>query len=279
MHALFVGYLGRPPTPSELSTWSAHLAANSNGPWLPSVATSLAGYLRSTDSYQADMALSNEDLVNTVFLRMTGSLPSTDLTALVTASGTDYAGGVQNKIAASRSFDTALDTQAEIDEFSSNPAAAIDWMSSVNSDDASLTRAEGNVSEAMTEMARSASSGENLVESGSVSYAGDVDTVPVTLVAEHTYRIQVQAAAASQLDPQISGVRDTASIAIDDAANTDYGIGQNAQILYTPTVAGDYWVSVSGENSTTGAGAPPQSAALAASILPNSICDRPKNSV
>ncbi len=303
VHALFVGYLGRPPTPSELSTWSAHLAANSNGPWLPSVATSLAGYLRSTDSYQADMALSNEDLVNTVFLRMTGSLPSTDLyshfvdglndgtiqdgglpvailrdcgimpkpdgsggvtygrpatsagtdlTALVTASGTDYAGGVQNKIAASRSFDTALDTQAEIDEFSSNPAAAIDWMSSVNSDDASLTRAEGNVSEAMTEMARSASSGENLVESGSVSYAGDVDTVPVTLVAEHTYRIQVQAAAASQLDPQISGVRDTASIAIDDAANTDYGIGQNAQILYTPTVAGDYWVSVSGENSTTG---------------------------
>jgi S-layer protein len=68
-HALFLGYLGRPPSATELDYWSGKLAANSNGPF----ASGLVAHLQAQTSFVADLLKSPEQLVADLFVRLTGS--------------------------------------------------------------------------------------------------------------------------------------------------------------------------------------------------------------
>lgn len=87
---------------------------------------------------------------------------------------------------------------------------------------------------------------------GTISVAGESDSVPYVMVAGHAYRIEVQAAAGSLLNPEIVRVLDPSQSTIPNAFNADYGISQNAQLTLMPTVDGTYGIGVQGQNGTTG---------------------------
>ncbi len=192
-HALFIGYLGRPPSATELSYWSGQLAANSNGPF----ASGLVAHLQTQATFVADMARGTEQLVLDLFTRLTGSAPSMALYShfvngvtsglydveslpvailrdcgimpksdgaggltygapdnapaaksavdLVTASGTDYVGGIENKVSYSTTFTDALDTATENAAYAGDSTAAKEALDSVTNNDATLTSAAASV--------------------------------------------------------------------------------------------------------------------------------------
>lgn len=192
-HALFIGYLGRPPSATELEYWSGQLAANSNGPF----ASGLVDHLAAESSFVIDMARGTEQLVLDLFVRLTGQQPSMalyshfvngvtsglyDVTSLpvailrdcgimpksdgaggvtygapdnapadksavdlVTASGSDYVGGVENKVSYSTTFTDHLDTAEENAAYAGDPTAAKDAIDAVTQVDATLTTAAASV--------------------------------------------------------------------------------------------------------------------------------------
>ncbi|WP_292935565.1 pre-peptidase C-terminal domain-containing protein [Noviherbaspirillum sp.] len=149
---------------------------------------------------------------------------------------------VANRIAAASSFTNSIDSQDEINAYSGNTAAAAarEMLGLVNANTSAATY-QSIAANTLANMA-----------SRSISAVSEIDNNPYNLIAGHSYRIEVQAAAGSTLDPEIVQVRDPSNNPVADAANADYGISQNAQLTFTPSSSGDFNIRVQGQNSTTG---------------------------
>ena len=159
-----------------------------------------------------------------------------------TAQGLIDAQLVLNRVSAATTFTSAMDTATEVSSYAGSVAGstARDMLSAVTAT-TNLTEYSANVTNTLANLA-----------SHSISTATETDTVHYSLLAGHEYRIEVQAAAGSTLDPEISMIADPSQATIQGAANSDYGISQNAQLTLSPTVAGDYAISIKGQNGTTG---------------------------
>ncbi|HEY0845728.1 MAG TPA: pre-peptidase C-terminal domain-containing protein [Noviherbaspirillum sp.] len=162
--------------------------------------------------------------------------------ANTTAQGLIDAQLISNRVSAATTFTNAMDTAAEVSAYSGSVAGstARDLLSVVTAT-TNLTDYQSNVVNTLANLA-----------SHSISAAGETDTVQYSLLANHNYRIEVQAAAGSTVDPEISQITDPSAAIIQGAANSDYGTSQNAQLTISPTTSGNYTISIKGQNSTTG---------------------------
>ncbi|WP_136415215.1 pre-peptidase C-terminal domain-containing protein [Herbaspirillum sp. ST 5-3] len=149
---------------------------------------------------------------------------------------------VANRIAAASYFTSSIDSEDDVNAYSGYTAAAAarEMLNAVNSSTPASTY-QSLAANALSNMA-----------SHSIDTSGEIDNNHYSLVAGHSYRIEVQAAAGSALDPEIVQVRDPSDNPVANATNADYGISQNAQLTFSPTSTGDYNICVQGQNSTTG---------------------------
>ena len=81
--------------------------------------------------------------------------------------------------------------------------------------------------------------------SGAVEFSGDRDWFAVTLVAGGVYVVALEGDSSSKgtlVDPHLFEVRDADGVAVSGTANGDAGKGKNAEVLFSPTVSGTYFV-------------------------------------
>jgi hypothetical protein len=114
---------------------------------------------------------------------------------------------------------------------------------------------------------------------GSISLAGESDSIQLLLSAGHTYVFDVQASMGSKLNPNIAEIIDPFGNVIDGISNADYGLGNHAHLNFTPTSTGVYRITAQGEDGTTGDYA---LSALDLSVVPLTddvllICNTPYN--
>lgn len=82
--------------------------------------------------------------------------------------------------------------------------------------------------------------------------ADATSAIQLLLTAGHTYVIDLQAVQGSSLNPAISSILNPQGAVISGAANTDYGISQNAHLVLTPSTTGMHTINVQSESATTG---------------------------
>ena len=273
---LYVAYFNRPADPAGLAYWESQLSSTVTATQaeLEAIASGFSGsaeyaalYAGQTNAQIIDslyMNLFSRHVESTAVLNAwagwltdgTYTFAQIALQLTYSAQGTD-ATAIANKLAASTAFTAALDTTAEIAGYAGTTAAAMarTWLASATVDGTTHTTAE--VQAALTTATASVATTINSIVTtsagmGTISTAGEVDSISYTMVAGHSYRIEVQATAGSLLDPEIVRVLDPAQTAIPSAANADYGLSQNAQLTITPTVDGSYSIDVQGQNSSTG---------------------------
>ena len=88
-----------------------------------------------------------------------------------------------------------------------------------------------------------------------IEYVGDEDWVKINLVASQTYWIKIQGAATGSgtlADPDLVGMYDSEGDPILDTADSDGGLGKDAESTFTPTATGDYFISVGSGDGGTG---------------------------
>ena len=88
-----------------------------------------------------------------------------------------------------------------------------------------------------------------------IEYVGDEDWVKIDLVASQTYWIKVRGAATGSgtlADPDLVGMYDSDGDPILDTADSDGGLGKDAESTFTPTATGDYFISVGSGDGGTG---------------------------
>ncbi|MEM7197912.1 MAG: hypothetical protein AAF352_06050, partial [Pseudomonadota bacterium] len=88
--------------------------------------------------------------------------------------------------------------------------------------------------------------------SGNIDIAGDIDWYRVTLLANVNYRIGVDVAAPSTLDPVLAGVYNAQSVVLANTSDDDSGIGSNALRTVFVGTTGTYYIAVAGHGTETG---------------------------
>ena len=94
---------------------------------------------------------------------------------------------------------------------------------------------------------------ENEPVNGVLEVLGDNDWFKITLVAGNQYTFDCEGSATSSGtldDPYLIGLYDANGLYIDNTYDDDSGTGFNSQLIYTPTISEDYYISVGGYDST-----------------------------
>ena len=90
---------------------------------------------------------------------------------------------------------------------------------------------------------------------GEIAYGDDRDWFEVILVADTTYRIDLEgwwSFAGTLRDTYLRGVYDSEGNPIDGTTNDDGGRGRNSQVTFTAADSGTHYVSAGADGNLTG---------------------------
>jgi hypothetical protein len=109
---------------------------------------------------------------------------------------------------------------------------------------------EQHVDRVSDDITTQASIEEGTVFLGNVEENYDQDWIKVSLVAGETYEINLTGD--DTIDPYIRGIHDSEGNFIEGTANDDGGGGNNARVVFTPTITSDYFISAGAYSGYTG---------------------------